>query len=284
MGVHAFPAFPLVAVDERGEDQGGQDHRLEKDKNRPAHGRDCMRTNGPSQFAADPPLDDRVDCYYSNYMKTMEIKIARIGNSRGIRLSADTLKRYRFGETLILEEHSDGLRLRPAGPFEEKLDWEATALAIAAAAEDWSAWDEADADGLEQVPWESKGPRRIREKASGNGKTRGSKAVVLKRYEIRWAHLDPVQGAEMAKSRPVVIVSLDALNARLQTVTVCPLTTQLHPSWRSRLPVTCGRQAAEIAADQIRTISRRRLGIKIGSLTDFEAAALRRLLTEMFGE
>jgi len=88
----------------------------------------------------------------------------------------------------------------------------------------------------------------------------------------------------MAKSRPVVIVSLDALNAKLQTITICPLTTQLHPSWRSRLPVICGRQAAEIAADQIRTISRRRLGTRIGALTDDEAAALRRLLTEMFGE
>jgi mRNA interferase MazF len=88
----------------------------------------------------------------------------------------------------------------------------------------------------------------------------------------------------MAKTRPVVIVSLDVLNEHLQTVTVCPLTTQLHPSWRSRLPVHCGRRRAEVAADQIRTISKARLGEKIGSLSDEEAAALRRLLTEMYGE
>ena len=65
----------------------------------------------------------------------------------------------------------------------------------------------------------------------------------MKRYEIYWAALDPVEGAEMAKTRPVVIVSLDALNERLQTVTVCPLTNQLHATWRSRLQVRQGRES-----------------------------------------
>jgi mRNA interferase MazF len=106
----------------------------------------------------------------------------------------------------------------------------------------------------------------------------------MMRYEIRWASLDPAQGAEMAKKRPVVIVSLDALNAKLQTVTVCPLTSQIHPSWRSRLQIRCNRQEAEIAVDQIRTISKSRLGTKIGKLTEDEAATLRRIITEMYGE
>ena len=106
----------------------------------------------------------------------------------------------------------------------------------------------------------------------------------MKRYEIRWASLDPARDSEMAKTRPVVIVSLDELNAHLQTITVCPLTSQLHPSWRSRLAVRCGRQTAEIAVDQIRTISKVRLGAKISVLSEQEASTLRRLLTEMYGE
>jgi mRNA interferase MazF len=36
--------------------------------------------------------------------------------------------------------------------------------------------------------------------------------------------------------------------------------------------------------DQIRTISKSRLAAKIGTLSDDEAAALRRLITEMYGE
>lgn len=106
----------------------------------------------------------------------------------------------------------------------------------------------------------------------------------MKRYEVRWAALDPVRGAEMAKTRPVVIVSLDALNEQLRTITVCPLTTHLHPSWRSRLGVRVGRRNTEIAVDQIRTISKSRIGRKIGILSDDDATALRRLITEMYGE
>ena len=106
----------------------------------------------------------------------------------------------------------------------------------------------------------------------------------MKRYEVRWATLDPTQGAEMSKTRPVVIVSLDALNQHLQTVTVCPLTTQVHPEWRTRLGVRIARRNAEIAVDQIRTISKSRLGRKVGTLSEAEARALRRLITEMYGE
>lgn len=106
----------------------------------------------------------------------------------------------------------------------------------------------------------------------------------MKRYEVRWAQLDPTQGAEMAKTRPVVIVSLDVLNERLQTVTVCPLTSQLHPTWRTRVEVRVAKRRAEIAVDQIRTISKARLGRKLGALTPTDASALRRLITEMYGE
>jgi mRNA interferase MazF len=106
----------------------------------------------------------------------------------------------------------------------------------------------------------------------------------VNRYEVRWVSLDPITGAEMSKTRPAVIVSLDALNSRLDTVVICPLTTQLHPTWRTRLAVKAGARPAEIAVDQIRTVSKTRLGRKIGMLTDVEAGTLRRLITEMYGE
>lgn len=106
----------------------------------------------------------------------------------------------------------------------------------------------------------------------------------MRRYEIRWAHLDPAVDAEMAKTRPVVIVSLDALNDRLQTVVVCPLTSQLHPNWRTRVEIRVAKRRAEIAVDQIRTIAKARLGKKLGALTPTNASALRRLITEMYGD
>lgn len=106
----------------------------------------------------------------------------------------------------------------------------------------------------------------------------------MKRYDVRWASLDPTLGAEMAKTRPVVIVSLDALNDRLSTVTVCLLTSRLHRTWRTRLGVRVARRDAEIAVDQVRTIAKTRLGRRIATLSRRDAAALRRLITEMYGE
>jgi len=105
----------------------------------------------------------------------------------------------------------------------------------------------------------------------------------MKRYEIRWTSLDPTVGAEMAKTRPAVIVSLDVLNRNLETVTICPLTSQLHPTWRSRVQIRCAGRPAEVAVDQIRTVSKGRLGERIGSLSKAEAATLRRVITEMYG-
>lgn len=106
----------------------------------------------------------------------------------------------------------------------------------------------------------------------------------MRRYDIVWAELDPVRGSEIAKNRPVVIVSLDVLNDVLATVTVCPLTSQIHPAWRSRIQIQSAGKPAEIAVDQIRTISKQRLGRKLGELSESDASALRRVLTEMYGE
>ena len=106
----------------------------------------------------------------------------------------------------------------------------------------------------------------------------------MKRYDILWADLDPAQGSEIAKTRPVVIVSMDVLNAALSTVTVCPLTSTLHPGWRCRVQIKCAGKLADVAVDQIRAISKQRLGRKLGALSEIEASSLRRVITEMYGE
>jgi mRNA interferase MazF len=106
----------------------------------------------------------------------------------------------------------------------------------------------------------------------------------FERYAIYRADLNPTRGSEINKVRPVVIVSLDVLNQALETVVICPLTTKLHPRWRSRLQVKCQGKKAEIAVDQIRTVSKMRLLSKMGMLSSKETGELRRLISEMYGE
>ena len=107
-------------------------------------------------------------------------------------------------------------------------------------------------------------------------------ATFSRRYVVHLADLDPV-GGEIRKVRPVVVVSQDEMNQYLDTVVVCPLTTALHPKWRSRLQVQCAGKEAKIAVDQIRAISKQRIGRLLERLSAEEAAQLRRIITEMYG-
>jgi len=74
------------------------------------------------------------------------------------------------------------------------------------------------------------------------------------------------------------------MNKYLETVVAWPLTSQLHPQWRTRLQITCANKKAEIAVDQIRTINKQRLKKKIDTLSDIKSAQLRKLITDMYGE
>jgi mRNA interferase MazF len=106
----------------------------------------------------------------------------------------------------------------------------------------------------------------------------------IKRYHIYLARLEPTLGSEIGKTRPVVIVSDDLFNKHLDVVVACPLTTSLHPTWRGRIQIVCASKAAEIAVDQIRTISKQRIIRRIDELSSDEAFRLRLMITEMYGE
>ena len=94
-------------------------------------------------------------------MKTLDLELTRIGNSRGVRLPVALIKRYGFSGPITVEAREDGLLLKPKK--QSKLSWEETAREMAASGEDWSDWNNAGADGLESCPWEGPVPPEIRE-------------------------------------------------------------------------------------------------------------------------
>ncbi len=106
----------------------------------------------------------------------------------------------------------------------------------------------------------------------------------IKRYDIYFADLNPAMGSEIQKVHPVVVISQDEMNKYLDTVVICPLTSELHPRWRTRIQIKCANKNAEIAVDQIRTISKQRLKNRLDQLSDIKAAQLRKLITDMYGE
>jgi antitoxin component of MazEF toxin-antitoxin module len=98
---------------------------------------------------------------------TLELKIAKIGNSRGVRIPAEVLRRHAFTESAIMVESVDGILLRPKKRTEVKMSWADTAKAMAVASESWSDWDVAASDGLADLDLESS---CVAEKRNGYGK------------------------------------------------------------------------------------------------------------------
>jgi len=93
----------------------------------------------------------------------------------------------------------------------------------------------------------------------------------IKRGQIFLAALDPVIGHEIAKTRPVIVVSNDVGNKYSGTVTIIPITsknlTKIYP-FEIYLPkeISQLKKDSKGKADQIRTLDKARLIKSIGRL------------------
>ncbi len=104
----------------------------------------------------------------------------------------------------------------------------------------------------------------------------------MRRGEVYDARLDPSEGSEQAGTRPVVIVSRDAINTNLGIVIVIPCTpyrptTRMHPG-RILLHAPDGGLAVDSVAlcEQVRTITKTRLLSRLGALSPQSLAQIER--------
>ena len=82
---------------------------------------------------------------------------------------------------------------------------------------------------------------------------------MMKRGEVWWVNFDPSVGGEIRKQRPAVIVSNDAANQYLNRVQVIPLTRIVDQLYPSETYVTFRGKRAKAMADQLTTVSKKRL-------------------------
>lgn len=95
----------------------------------------------------------------------------------------------------------------------------------------------------------------------------------MKRGDIYWANLDPTIGAEIQKTRPVVIVSNNLNNIYSSTITILPITSSIKKLPKPYEVFLLEKEGgisnnSLIKANQIRTIDKIRLGNKIGNLSE----------------
>ena len=88
------------------------------------------------------------------------------------------------------------------------------------------------------------------------------------RGEIWWTTFGPAVGTESAKTRPAIIISIDDSNEFLERVQVVPLTSNVSKIFPSETVVTLRGKKNKAAADQITTVSKRRIKERIGELKE----------------
>jgi len=107
--------------------------------------------------------------------------------------------------------------------------------------------------------------------------------IVVKRFEVYWASLDPTVGSEIRKTRPCVVVSNNEANRGLRTVIIAPFTSARkdYPSW---VKTNFMEREGSINLDQIRVVDKSRLKKKIGSINRATQTLILQTLQEMFEE
>jgi len=85
--------------------------------------------------------------------RTRDVKLVRIGNSKGVRIPKALLQKYGLSDSMVIEETDQGILLRKKR--EDKLSWEETFKAMAKEGEDWTDMDVTLLDGLEEDAVES---------------------------------------------------------------------------------------------------------------------------------
>jgi len=83
-------------------------------------------------------------------MENTELQLIQIGNSKGIRIPAQIIKKYKMGKTLILEPCADYFIIHPQK--NKKMNWKQTfeAMAKAKEKESWSDFDHLAGEGLDE--------------------------------------------------------------------------------------------------------------------------------------
>jgi mRNA interferase MazF len=110
--------------------------------------------------------------------------------------------------------------------------------------------------------------------------------MIIKRGGVYFARLDPTQGSEINKTRPVLVISNNTNNQYSKTITIIPITSNTEVIRSFEVFITAGKanlpKNSKIKCDQIRTIDTSRILREVGHLSsefmnETEAAVRRHL-------
>lgn len=108
-------------------------------------------------------------------------------------------------------------------------------------------------------------------------------AVVVKRFDVYLANLDPTVGVEIQKTRPCLVISPDEMNAYIHTIIIAPMTTKAR-NYPTRVSCRFEGKEAHIVLDQLRTVDKARLITRLGRISPTTQKRVLHVLAELFAE
>lgn len=105
--------------------------------------------------------------------------------------------------------------------------------------------------------------------------------MAINRFEVYLVNLEPTVGSEIRKTRPCLVISPDEMNHNVRTVIVAPMTTR-GQTYPTRVACRFKGKNGQVVLDQIRTVDKARLVKRLGRMDDKTAAAVLKLLRELF--
>ena len=100
----------------------------------------------------------------------------------------------------------------------------------------------------------------------------------MRRGEVWWIDFDPSVGGEIRKKRPAVIVSNDLANRYLNRLQVVPLSTKTDKLYPCEALVDFNGIRSKAMADQLTTVSKKRLLSRGGELSSQEMESIERIV------
>jgi mRNA interferase MazF len=105
---------------------------------------------------------------------------------------------------------------------------------------------------------------------------------VIRRGDVVWIDFDPVVGSEAGKRRPAVVLQNELANRPSPTVTVIPISSRVGRVYPFQVRIDAGEggmaREGKALCEQIRTLSRDRIGEALGHLPTHRLRELREAL------